>query len=261
MTTRNSLGIIVYAPALVRNDRRTLDIVHGMEKALPGLRLEWRLSDGGRPIELPQRDAWLAENTQDGKFPLLCNGDERYPVTVNGRGRSGRRSPGGQPLSEIHVRLPLDERVLASAVAVLEGVAEGACALWGRATPSDAAVDIAYQTAPTQGGPPSPRRGLPALKLFEHIRSPEIPFYLGWLNYWSAAAARTIGFPDSSRDAELLSRARRTASGGWVVQLTEAPLELDGSAHLDALKRAYDRFPEIGGRARADVRDGSTRGG
>jgi len=40
-----------------------------------------------------------------------------------------------------------------------------------------------------------------------------------------------------------------TASGGWVVQLTDAPLDLDDRAHLDALKRAYERFPEIGGRA------------
>jgi hypothetical protein len=110
-------------------------------------------------------------------------------------------------------------------------------------------VDIAYQTAPTLEGPPSPRRGLPALKLFEHIRAPEIPYYLGWLNYWSAAAAQAIGFPDPARDSELLARARRTSSGGWVVQLTDAPLDLDNPAHLDALKRAYERFPEIGGRA------------
>ena len=135
-----------------------------------------------------------------------------------------------------------------AAAEVLERVAEGACAFWGSATPDGAALTIAEQIAPTLEGPPSPSLGLPALKLFEHIRSPEIPFYLGWVNYWSAAAARAIGFPDPSRDAELLSRARRTASGGWVVQLTEAPLELDNPAHLDALKRAYERFPEIGGR-------------
>lgn len=39
----------------------------------------------------------------------------------------------------------------------------------------------------------------------------------GGLNYWSAAAA--------------------------------PPLGLDNAAHLDALKRAYERFPEIGGRS------------
>jgi hypothetical protein len=58
-----------------------------------------------------------------------------------------------------------------------------------------------------------------------------------------------MGFPDSSRDADLLSRARRTVTGEWVVRLTDAPLDLDNLAHLDALLRAYDRFPEIGGRS------------
>ncbi|GEN07135.1 hypothetical protein SAMN05443572_104240 [Myxococcus fulvus] len=248
MTPQKTLALIVYAPALVGMDDRTLKVILGMEKAFPGLRLEYRLSKSGRPVALPQRDVWLAENTAAGGFPLVCNGDTSYPVTVNGGERAGLFSPGGQPLFEVHAELPLDERVLASATAVLEGVAEGARALWGRATPYDAAVDIAYQTAPTREGPPSPRRGLPALKLFKHIRSPEIPYYLGWLNYWSAAAARAIGFPDPARDADLLSRARRTATGGWVVQLTDTPLDLDDPSHLDALKRAYERFPEIGGR-------------
>jgi hypothetical protein len=47
----------------------------------------------------------------------------------------------------------------------------------------------------------------------------------------------------------VLSRSRRTATGGWVVQLTDTPLDLDNPAHLEALKRAYDRFPEIGRRS------------
>ncbi|MCP3140207.1 DUF5953 family protein [Pyxidicoccus xibeiensis] len=49
---------------------------------------------------------------------------------------------------------------------------------------------------------------------------------------WSSAAAKAIGFPDPARDADLLSRARRTATGGWVVQLTDAPLDLDDPAHF-----------------------------
>jgi hypothetical protein len=89
------------------------------------------------------------------------------------------------------------------------------------------------------------------LKLPWNIRSPTVPRYLGWINYWSAATAEALGFPGPSRDAELLGRARRTASGGWVVSLTEAPLDLDKPTHVEALKRAYERFPEIGGRAEA----------
>jgi hypothetical protein len=33
------------------------------------------------------------------------------------------------------------------------------------------------------------------------------------------------------------------------VQLTDAPLDYDNPAHLDALKQAYERFPAIGGRS------------
>ncbi|WP_245919390.1 DUF5953 family protein [Melittangium boletus] len=36
---------------------------------------------------------------------------------------------------------------------------------------------------------------------------------------------------------------------GWVVRLTDAPLELENPAHLDALGSAYERFPAIGGRS------------
>ncbi|RKG91360.1 hypothetical protein D7W82_00595 [Corallococcus sp. CA049B] len=249
MTTRKRLELTVYAPPLARRDGRPLAIVRGMELALPGLRLEWEVDKEGRPIPLPQREAWLAEAATRGKLPLLCNGDESYPVTISGMHRIASASAGRQPQLQINAKLPQDATVSAAAADMLEAVSEGARAFWGRAAPDDAALDIAYQIAPTREGPPAPPRGLPALKLFEHIRSPEIPYYLGWLNYWSPASAKAIGFPDPARDTELLSRSRRTATGGWIVQLTEAPLDLDDPAHLEALKRAYERFPEIGGRA------------
>ncbi|HYO56017.1 DUF5953 family protein [Archangium sp.] len=38
----------------------------------------------------------------------------------------------------------------------------------------------------------------------------------------------------------MLSGTRGSARGGWVVRLTDAPLELDNPAHLDALPRAYE---------------------
>ncbi len=246
-TTQDHFRLIVYAPALVGDDGRPLSVVHGMERALPGLRLEWTTSEKEDLIALTDRDEWVAAGKTDGGFPFLCNDDDDNLVTL-----TGLENPGGpcdQPQFEVFARLPLNAEATSAAVDVLEAVAEGARARWGHLTPFLAAVDIAEQTAPTLAGPPSPPRGLPALKLPDKIRSPEIPHYLGWLNYWSAAAAGAIGFPDPARDADLLSRARRTSTGGWVVQLTEAPLDLDNPAHLDALKRAYERFPEIGGRS------------
>jgi hypothetical protein len=249
MTPPNFLVLIVSAPALVGNDGRTLAVVHGMERALAGLRLEWKVSKDGQLIVLPQRDTWLAEAATRGEFPLVCNGDESYPVTVYGINTNARSASGGQPLLDIHADLPLDAVGIAAAVDVLCAVAENARSFWGHATPQNAAVEISRQTRDPALKPGVPPRGLPVLKLPEKIRSPEIPHCLGWLNYWSAAAAQAMEFPDPARDADLLSRAWRTATGGWVVRLTDAPLDLDNPAHLDALKRAYERFPEIGGRA------------
>jgi hypothetical protein len=246
--TQNTLSIHVYAPALVGDDSRPVAVVHAMERALPGVRLGWTVSDNHQLRPLPERDAWLAQARRNGGFPVVCNNDESYPVTIFGVEESARFGPGGQALLEVDAELPLETSVL-SVAGMLEGIAEGARAFWGHATPFEATVEISRQTRDPVRKPGVPPRGLPALKLPDQIRSPEIPHYLGWLNYWSAATARAIGFPDPARDAELLSRSRRTATGGWVVWLTDAPLDLDNPARLDALKRAYERFPEIGGRS------------
>ncbi|WNG33430.1 hypothetical protein F0U61_07220 [Archangium violaceum] len=251
MTTQARLHLHVFAPALTGDDGRPLAAVKGMERALPGLRLAWRISEAGRPLALPRREAWLAETAASGEFGLLCNGDESYPVTMGGQREGARESPGGEPLLLVHAKLPQDEAVVAAAADMLEHVAEGVRARWGVMAPGPVRSVIAAQTGPKLGGPERPPLGLPRLKLPWNIRSPKVPRYLGWINYWSAVVSEVIGFPDPSRDTELLARARRTASGGWVVRLTDTPLDLDNPAHLEALKRAYERFPEIGGRAEA----------
>jgi hypothetical protein len=76
MITPNSLVLIVYAPSLMDDDGRPLAVVHGIERAFPGVRLEWELTKAGRPRVLTQRERWLAEAALRGEFPLLCNGDE-----------------------------------------------------------------------------------------------------------------------------------------------------------------------------------------
>ena len=238
----NQLTIIVYAPDMVDNDHRPVAVVRGMERAFPGLRLEWTVTDKGELVHLPQRDAWVKHVTEEEEsLRFVCNGDENDPVTLWGARTPALIGPGGKGQSHFHADLPHNAAGVAAAPAVLEAVAEAARAFWGECTPFRAAVDIVSQHPP--------RRGLPQLKVPSALRSPEIPDRLGWLCYWSAAAARVIGFPDPTRDAELLSRSRRTASGGWVVQLTDEPLDLDRPEHLDMVKRTYERFPEIGGRS------------
>ncbi|RKG89329.1 hypothetical protein D7W82_07235 [Corallococcus sp. CA049B] len=248
MATPPRFLLIAYAPALAADDERPITTARAMEQAIPGLSLSWSISDEGQFIPLAQRDAWIAQEQSTRGMPLLCNGDEHL-VTLTGWESPAGVSAGRQAQFQIHAKWRRDPSGITVATAVLSAVAEATRAFWGHVTPSGTASDIALQTSPTLGGPPQPPRGLPALKLPEALRAPEVPHRLGWLNYWSDATARLLGFPDATRDAELLTRSRRTSSGGWLVQLTDAPLDLDDPAHLDALLRAYARFPEIGGRA------------
>jgi len=245
----NKLSIMISAPALVSGDERPLAIVHGMERALPGLRLGWTLSEKGDIVALPNRDEWVAAGRTDGGFPFVCNDDDNCPMTLFGLENPSGLYTGGGPYFEVHGSLHLDAIGIAPAADVLKAIGEASRAFWGDATPLSAGAEISRQTLDPVRKPGSPPRGLPALRFPDYIRSPEIPHRLGWLNYWSRLAAEAIGFPDPARDAELLSRSRRTATGGWVVRLTDAPLDLDNPAHLDALKRAYERFLEIGGRS------------
>lgn len=253
ITAPTDLGVAVYAPALAHGlahgDERPLAIIHGIERALPGLCLGWTTSERGDLVPLPRRDEWIAAKSTAGGFPFLCNDDDHHLVTLAGSENPNGLAVGGSPHLEVRSTLLLDASGIFAAADVLESVAEGARAFWGHATPFQAGVEIAEQTSPSLGGPPRPPRGLPALNLPRKIRSPAIPHRLGWLNYWSAASAEAIGFPESVRDVALLSRARRTPTGGWLVRLTDEPLDLDNPVHLDTLKRAYDRFPEIGGRS------------
>ncbi|WP_338034285.1 DUF5953 family protein [Hyalangium minutum] len=219
-----------------------------MERTFPGLHLGWMISEAGQRIPLPDRDAFVSRERKDGGFPLLRNGDETFRVTVTGLESPAGTSPGGKAQFEVQAVLPLNATGIAAAADVLEAVGEDARAFWGRVLPEGMAVTVSEQFRHSGEEPHIPPKGLPSLKLPWKLPAPEIPHYLGWLNYWSDAAARAIGFPDPARDSELLSRARRTATGGWIVRLTDAPLDLDNPAHLNALLRAYERFPEIGGR-------------
>ncbi|MHA7627349.1 DUF5953 family protein [Corallococcus sp. M7] len=239
-----------HGPALVPGDDRGVLAVRAMEQAFPDLNLSWTTGEEGQFVPVTQRDAWIAQQLRAGGIDILCNGDDAFLVTLNSYSQLRPRddSASQRPHYEVHAEWPMEPPGLRVARPVLAVVAEAVRAFWAHVTPNHAALDISMQRSPLEGVPGNPRRGLPLLKHPDELRAPEVPYHLGWLNYWSDATTRRLGFPDAARDAELLTRSRRTTSGGWLVQLTETPLDLDDPTHLDALLRAYARFPEIGGR-------------
>jgi uncharacterized protein DUF5953 len=175
---QNTLNIKVYAPALVGDDKRPLAIVHELERTLPGIRLEWTVSEDRQLVAPSPRDTWLVQAIRRGGFPVICNNDESHPVTVFGLESPAETGPGGHALLDVDAQMPLDAAGITAAADVLEGVAEGARAYWGHATPFRAGVEISRQTRDPVRKPGVPPRGLPVLKLPEDIARPR--FRIAW---------------------------------------------------------------------------------
>lgn len=136
------------------------------------------------------------------------------------------------------------EDLVARSEQALGALSEALSAFWGILSPEKLAAAAAGQIQ--KPGSMSPPLGLPALKN-ERELPPEIPQRLGWINYWSKAAADAIGLSESAL-AELRVPWRRTRSG-WIVRLSEAPLDLDDAGDVGTLRAVYAQFPAIGGRS------------
>jgi hypothetical protein len=92
-----------------------------------------------------------------------------------------------------------------------------------------------------------PPFGLPIVKVPQFLSGPEVPYFFGWVNYWSPATVGIIGF-DEVKDSGIFYKAERTKNGGIILQLTESELDLENPEHLKVLKSVYERFPKVGGR-------------
>jgi hypothetical protein len=121
-------------------------------------------------------------------------------------------------------------------------------AAWGIANPLLTAGEIAHQVVLDQPLPDRPPAGLPSLAMPQQIDGLNVPHMLGWVNYWSESTAKRIRFSGPLRDDDLLKRARQVEGGGWVVRLTDPPLDLNLDSHRTILRRAYEVLPAVGGR-------------
>jgi hypothetical protein len=293
-----------HAPPLSTGDERPVRMVRAVERILPWVQLRYRNPGGADfgvsaddyrrllldafsrgelpfegadvPVPLADRDRWLLDAAARDELLLIHNNTEERMVTLSQQ----EVWIGPQLAPELCIcgRFPPEPEVWRHAADLVAavGVALGASYGWG--SPGRTGAALRNQFVSGLPDPDRPPPGLPALLAREALDSPDVPFLLGWVNYWSKEAAARIGFPDPGRHAELLERARQVEGGGWVVQLTDEPLDicfrehtwcageykapeeprdLSNPAHLRALQRAYELLPAIGGRdkpARSDER-------
>lgn len=75
------------------------------------------------------------------------------------------------------------------------------------------------------------------------LRARLVPQRLGWLNSWSDPSCALLDFPHRAGDERWLGNARRLpGDDGWLLRLTEAPLDLNMPEHVEAARLASERF-------------------
>ncbi len=150
-----------------------------------------------------------------------------------------RRAPEGEPRdTAIEVITPATAGLIEAAPTILADLASTVSARWGFAEVGN--LDEERRRPEDHG-----KLGLP--ELHEELLD-GLPAALEWLNFWSAAACERLGIPASGPplDTQGQQHARQVA-GGWLLSLTREPLDLRNEEHLASLRRAYERFPEVGG--------------
>jgi hypothetical protein len=160
--------------------------------------------------------------------------------------RSTAASPDEPDMMWIDLSVLVQKDVVDTAAALLGEIAVAFGPLWGSMTLGST------QSSLFHGG--TPKHGLP--RLYPEDAAPVAPPELGWLNYWSRPVCELLRFPDATKmtDVDLVARSREV-KGGWIVALTQKPIEVDRPEDLDALRRGYERFAEVGGIAAHARRD------
>lgn len=218
-----------------------------LEEAFPGGELRVSTPERGAAAPVPDRAAFFKRRLRTRKrWFSLRSPDPRHGLTIGGA--MGGGFAGLYCLSVFFPERSWDahERLL-----VTLGDATGAhnaCL-----SPRETGQRLRRMQIPGWGplSPPPPTSSLPSIAYTRYggLAAAEQPGFAGWLNYWSDAAARLLGFPDAARDAGLLAHSYRTPLGAWLVKLGPEPLDCAIPRHMELLRTTYERFPKLGVRA------------
>lgn len=221
-----------YARPLVRDDPRAERAVLAIEEAW-SVRLVVEINR--RHERVVHDDDRAAYVSSEPGFAFIATPDDEQDATLGGLVEPGPLAPGG--VDELHVLGHLPAIAASHAAHGLERFATALETSWAMLTPEPAHGVIVEQVIDRENSDDQPPLGLPRLDLAEHLALHQ-PRRLGWINYWSDAAAGLLGFTGASDN---FARVQRVGSG-WIVQLTEEPLDLDRADHLAALRRAYAEY-------------------
>jgi hypothetical protein len=210
------------------------------------------------PKKLKDRDKWLKDEFSRQTpnrmiIPGLSNGvhGPGYVGVSGGMGGSRPDRPSHVAVTVPLSRAELCEPLLCGLVAVLKS-------WWARASAGALGVFVLSQIRPQTlpGCEPSepfqPPPGFPELEFAGNLDSPLRPDQLGWLNYWSAEAAKLAGLKDAANNEDIAQIRREGA--GWFIELTKEPLDPSKPDHLECLRNAYRRFPGVGRMPERDAR-------
>jgi len=238
-----------YAPPLTIGDPRPELVARAVETQWPGVRLLTELAKRGRGrfervLHAHDRADYLSSEIEQGTIPFITNPEEDFTVSLTGLLEPDAIASGGKAQLHVVVEMPAETRFLASSRAGLAAVASVLQAHWATLSLSDAHAVMTEQYVHDDSGR-RPPHGLPALLPWYELDGPDLPHWLAWLNYWSAACAERLSFPRDVTDQEWL-RFASCENDAWLLQLAHEPLDLAVAEHVLTLRRAYDRFLDVG---------------
>jgi len=192
---------------------------------------------------LSDRIAYITEKIQSGgPIPAFSNGRPKWAEAVSLTWLTWPDGPGRQRRLRFVLTIPITiaDRHGEELIQVLGIRAQ---AWWGYLATPGLGV-LALQQTRRPWGEPIPPKGLPVLCGEEEMDVIVRPHQFGWLNYWSEEAAGLQGIAASGVRNGV--EVRKLDSGGWLIKLTDEPLDPDRADHFARLAGAYESFPGVG---------------
>jgi hypothetical protein len=213
----------------------------------PGENFENRLNEI-KTIKIENRLEWLNKTLETEESFFLNSGyknkEALVELTVSSSFIEFRECLESSCVFNLRMNLTFTSQVYNQ---IINKISKNLIMHWGEISFSKTKTNLVHQIVRPHEKNRNPEYGLPIVKIPQFLNGPDIPFFIGWINYWSENTVEIVEF-NQAKDSDLFYKIQHTDNGGIILQLTEEPLDLEIPEHLAALKKVYERFPKVGGR-------------